>query len=233
MRLAGLRPQRWLRGGVADPRLRQRAGALARRAGRAGPARRRRTWPRIGDTVRPLRHRLPLGAHRRARRGHRSRTRSTSSPRRRPRCGPAGTTSACSTGTQVRAEVDSPTYLAGLLDPARHRHGRAGPAGLGAAAGLPGPRGADPRADPGRPGSSTTAGACEVRTARGVVRADRVALAHERVPAAAAPAAADDRAGLRPRAGHRAAVRGAAGRRSAGAAGRASATPRTCSTTTG
>ena len=56
---------------------------------------------------------------------------------------------------------------------------------------------------------------------------------HQRVPVAAAAAAAAHRAGLRLRADDRAADRRAARRRSAGATGRASATRPTSSTTTG
>ena len=141
--------------------------------------------------------------------------------------------STASTGTRVRERVDSPTYLAGVHDPDA-AIARARPARLGAARGVPGARRTDPRAHPRAPAATRRRRRVTVahaRTAR--CRAARVALADQRVPAAAAPAAADDRAGLRLRADDRAADRGPARRDRLAAAARASATPATSSTTTG
>ena len=122
-RLGGLRPQRRLLRRQPDPRPRQRPGPLARRDRRAGAARARRTSTRIEATVERYGidcdfertgeldvatepHQLDelreAHAEQARRYGHR--------------------TWGCSTATQVRAEVDSPTYLGGLLRPARRRH---------------------------------------------------------------------------------------------------------------
>ena len=121
----------------------------------------------------------------------------------------------------VRAEIDSPTYVAGLWDRDGCAHAGPGPAGLGAAPRLPGRRGADPRALAGhrdQPGGQrAAAGYPAGQRAGGPGRAG-----HRRVPAiAAAPAQAVAGAGVRLRADDRAAVGRAAGqRRLAAPAGR-------------
>ena len=134
---------------------------------------------------------------------------------------------------EVRARVDSPTYLGAqhdphgiaLVEPARLAWGlRAACYDLGVrihehtrATGL---------AEDGAGVVVTTAAWC--------ARAGRTGGAgDQRLHAAAAAAAADDGAGLRLRAGHRAALGRRNAPRSAGRAARASATPPTCSTTTG
>ena len=118
-------------------------------------------------------------------------------------CGP---TSTFLDREQVRAEVDSPHLPRRRVGARRLRHGRPGPAGLGAARGVP--RGS-------ACGSTSTRryvrcsddgvehAVCAPRTARSP-RAPGGAR-HRRVPAAAAPAAAVRRAGVRLRADDRAA----------------------------
>ena len=208
-----------------DPRVRQRPGALARRAGRscdrlgAGEPRRR-----IGDDRATATGSTATGSAPGA---------STWRPRPHQVAELAEAAAAMQggghdvrllDGPQVRAEVDSPTYLAGLLDP--HGTAMVEPARLavGAAAGLPGPRGADPRADPGHRAATTTAWPWRCVTARGRGAREPGGPGDERLPPAAAAAAADDRPGLRPRAGHGAAVRGTAGLDRLARAVRASAT---------
>ena len=98
---------------------------------RPGQPRRHRPPP-----SRQVRHRLRLRAHRRAEPSPSSRTSSRTGRRRRagPRSRPP---SRLLDRDEVRAEVDSPTYLGGLCDARPGRHGRPGAAGLGAAPRLP------------------------------------------------------------------------------------------------
>ena len=84
----------------------------------------------------------------------------------------------------------------------------------------------------GRPRSRRRRGGRGARAAGSRPRAPRAAR-DERLPAAGRARSAATSPGLRLRAGDRAAQRGPAARRSAGAGARASATPRTSSTTTG
>ena len=133
----------------------------------------------------------------------------------------------------VRAEVDSPTYLAGLLSPdcallhpAKMVHELARVATeLGveihedsAVTGLSSARGGGP---------------VVVSTESGRVVADRVALGTNVVPRAGAPVPRLHRAGVRLRRDDRAADAPSSGRRSGGRTGRGWPTPATSSTTTG
>ena len=176
------RPQRRLRLGQPDPRVRQRPRALARGARGARPARARRTSPR--SARRSASYGIDCGWEETGEldRRHRGRTRSRSCAALAAEMAAAGHEVELLDAAQARAEVDSPTYLGGLLRAARHRAGRAGPAGLGAAAGLPGRRRAHPRGDPGDRRSPRTARRCGCTTGGGRVRAGRVALATNAFP---------------------------------------------------
>ena len=134
-------------------------------------------------------------------------------------------------GDELRAEIHSPTYLAGfwhhdsaILDPARLAWGLA--------------RACEERGVRIYEGTSVTAleragGGVELRAPWGAVRAQRAVLATNAFPASAPPAPPVRGAGVRLRADDGAAQRGAARRRSAGRAGRRWRMPATCSTTTG
>ena len=139
------------------------------------------------------------------------------------------------TATQVRAEVDSPTYLGGLRDRRRRRHGRTPRGSPGACARLRAASACGSTSTPGPPALAAHgagAGGAHRPTARVLRPPGRAG--HQRLPVAAAPGPAVHRAGLRLRADDRAARPPAQlRRRSAGATGRASATPPTSSTTTG
>ena len=196
------------------PRLRQRARPLARRA--------RRRWTGSGAEN--------LDAHRADASAATASTATGSAPAsssvataartrldelaaeadERPR--PPGTTCELLDATRCAREVDSPTYLGGaagdrdgtaMVDPAR--------LAWGLRAACLDARGADPRGHPGaraRPRHGARVGRAHRRTA-GAAPAGRAG--HQRLPAAAAAAAAVHRAGLRLRADDRAADGRAAG----------------------
>ena len=88
-----------------------------------------------------------------------------SSPASRPRCGAPGTTCACSTGTRCAPRSTRRRTSAGCWERDAHRDGRAGPAGLGAARGVPRRRRPRLRGHRGDRRSSGDAGAVHVRTA--------------------------------------------------------------------
>ena len=232
LRRRGERAQRRLLRGQPDPRLRQRPGALARRAATLLTGWATRTSTAIERTVARARHRLRL--------------------RQRPASLAVATRPHQVAGLREEADEmrahghrrrpgSTPTDAAragGLADlprrRARPRGGdrRAGPAGLGAARGLPATSAcAIAEGTPvDRAGAASAPGwPCDTRGGSGARRPGRAR--HQRVPAAAAPAAADDGAGLRLRADDRAADRRRSARRSAGAAARGSATRATSSTT--
>ena len=210
--------------------------ALARRARRAGPARRRRTSTASSATVARLRHRLRLRARPASSTSPPRRTRSTScaSVRRRAgraaghdvelldarrRCAPRSTRRPTSAGCCDRDGT-------AMVDPARLAWGLR-QACLDA-------RRPDLRAHPRSPRSARTAPARARRAPRTAqVRAAAGGARHQRLPAAAAPAAADDRAGLRLRADDRAAHRRAAARDRLGGPAGARRRRATSSTTTG
>ena len=132
---------------------------------------------------------------------------------------------------ELRAEIHSPTYLAGLwhhdaaiLDPARLAWGLARAARSVACA-----------SSSARRSRRSERVRRRRRAARAVGRAARPArrARHQRLPAAAPPAAAARRARLRLRAHDRAADARRSSSPSAGRAGRRWRTPATCSTTTG
>ena len=132
LRRRGERAQRRVLRGQPDPRLRQRRGALARRARRARRLGAREPRRRSATTV--DRHGIDCDfvRDRGARRGD-----AAAPGRRAPRgvrrdAGSTGSTRCWLDRDEVRAAVDSPTYLAGRARP-RRGDGRAGPAGLGAA----------------------------------------------------------------------------------------------------
>ncbi len=136
--------------------------------------------------------------------------------------------------TRPAPEVDSPTYLGGLCDPHGAAMRRPGPAGLGSAAGLPATLGVRiyEHTRVARPATSG-AGHAVADAARGPVRAGRVALATNAFP----PLLRRLRPTIVPVYDYvlmtEPLIGRAAGRDRLGAAGRASATPATSSTTTG
>ena len=228
-------PQRRLRLGEPHPRLRATAASAGPTSSPSSTGSARRTSAAIGRTGPRPRHRLRLGADRGARpsprRPHqveelralagemaagRPRGRAAGRRRRRaPRSTPRRT-SAALRDAHGTAMVEPARLAWGLrqacLDAGVRIHER------------------HPRHRPG----ARRARACGSRTGGGASCARRPGGAgHERVPAAAAPAPADDGAGLRPRADDRAADARRSWPRSAGRGGRGSATPRTSSTTTG
>ena len=132
-----------------DPRARQRRRPLPRRDRRRWSALGRENLDAIERHRGRVRHRLRLRAHRRARRSPPSRTRSTDLAESAALArGPRPRRSTLLDRDEVRAEVDSPTYLGGLWDQRPGRHGRPGPARLGPAPRLPRARRADLRAHP-------------------------------------------------------------------------------------
>ena len=122
------------------------------------------------------------GGHGRARRRDATPTRSRSSPRPRPRCARPGTTCASSTPPRPARCVDSPTYLAGLLRPRQGRAGRAGPARVGAARGLPRAWVCGSTSRRWRPAVHDDGRLMAVETDHGTVRARHVALATNAFP---------------------------------------------------
>ncbi len=107
---------------------------------------------------------------------------------------------------EIRAEVNSPTYLAGVHEPARHGAAPSGPAGVGARRGGRAARRPHPRGTRRCPACRAPATAMDVRTRDGqVVRARRVALGTNAFPAPGPPGPAAHRPGLRLRADDRAA----------------------------
>ena len=171
-----------------------------------------RTSTRIEATVGPLRHRLRLPSHRRAWTWRPRTTRS-------PGCAssPPAAAGEFLDRDAVRAEVGSPTYLAGVWD----REGTAlvDPAapGVGPGRGGRGGRGAGARAHAGASASRGPARGwrCGPRTGATVQRRPGGA-GHQRLPVPAAAAAAAHGPGLRLRADDRAAARRPSSARSAG-----------------
>ena len=135
-RLGGVGSQRRLLRGLAHPRRGQRPRPLARGVRRPGAARPRQPRRLRGRRARP-RPGLRVGAHRHALGGRRG------APGRR---GCATSHRASWTPQQVRAEIDSPLFLAGALEPDETALVHPARLALRARPGGGGPRRRDPRA---------------------------------------------------------------------------------------
>ena len=181
----------------------------------------------------PLRHRLRLRAHRRDRRRDLATTSSTSCTTSTASSAALGQDVEFLDGPAMQAEVHSPTYHGRPVAQGPGRARRSGPARVGAEGGgrvasaCGSTRTRRPRA------STAMASGRSSTTPLGRVRAGKVALGHQRLPAAPATAAALHRARLRLRAGHRTAVAGPARVHRMEAAPRPVRLRRTSSTTTG
>ena len=211
--------------GQPHPRLRQRPGPLARRAGRRSSGSGAENLDGIEATVAALRHRLRLRAHRRARPSPPRRTQVDELREAGRRCG-------AQVGARLRAarratrcaprSTRRPTSAA-LLDRDGAAHGRPGPAGLGPARGLP--RGSASGSTRTRRSPALDARRrrrCALRTPYGRVDArGRVALGTNAFPPLLRRLRPYTGAGLRLRADDRAADRRAARGRRLGATGRA------------